>query len=149
MPKRFQEMSKKEIRKEAHKFANLHKNDAGRMMSLAMSGGSHIFAHSGAPAGKAGPLNPYPTYLIEYQNELPWNGLTPVAGRPHNCCAEAHIWCEIKARGKEPRNFVLVSFNSSGVIASPCANCAQWVEQAFGQVYKETPAYEGRSKQKP
>ena len=142
-------MSKKEIRKIANTFAKLHMEDAGRMMSLAIKGEERIYAHSSAPAAVATPLDPYPTYLVEYAAKLPWNGLTAVLARPHTTCAEAHVWCELMGRGKNPKSYTLVSFNADGIIASPCANCAQWVERAFFEVYKETPAYEGRTRQKP
>lgn len=140
---------RKDIKKRAHTVANIHKDDSGSMMSIAMDGKQEIYAHSGKPANVSTATDPYPTYLIELNSELPWNGLTAVLPRNHNTCAEAHLWCELKARSKNPLNYTLVSFNTNGIIASPCANCAQWVESAFGAVYKETPAYEGRSKQKP
>jgi hypothetical protein len=149
MAKAFNQMSAKDIKKQANTFSNLHQADAGRMMSLAMSGGDKIFAHSGVPAANATPLDHYPGYLLQYNAKLPWRKCTPVLERNHNTCAEAHVWCEIMGRGKDPKNFILVSFNARGNIASPCANCAQWVETAFGQVYKETPAYEGRTRQRP
>jgi hypothetical protein len=149
MPKVFNQMSKKDVRAAANDFAALHKRHAGSMMSPAMCGGDKIFAISGLPAANATPSDPYPAYLIEYKNKLPWNGINPVLPRDHNTCAEAHVWCEVIARGKIPKNFILFSFNAQGIIASPCANCAQWVENAFGQVYKETTAYEKHTKQKP
>ncbi|MEN9865623.1 MAG: hypothetical protein RL748_1213 [Pseudomonadota bacterium] len=149
MSKSFNAMSKKEIKTAAHTFANLNQEKMGSMLSLALNGGEAVSAQSGAPAGAASALNPYPAYLIEQADRLPWNGLTPTLARPHNTCAEAHLWCELTGRGKNPKNYTLVSFNAKGIIAAPCANCAQWVERAFGAVYAETTSYEGHARQKP
>ena len=150
MPKNRNEMSAKDVKKAANTFANLHKDEVGRMLSLALDGKEQVFATSSPVGGVASPTNPWPTYLIELAGKLPWNGMTQgVPTRPFSTCAEAHVWMELMGRGKNPRNYTLVSFNREGIIASPCANCAKWVENAFGGVYKETPAYEGRSKQLP
>jgi hypothetical protein len=156
VPKKIAAMSSKDIRKAAHTFANLHRDDAGSMLSLALNGNEQVFAKSGPPTPPAGPNNPYPTYLVELASKLPWNGLTPAIApdrngnrRSHNTCSEAHIWCELMSRGKNPANYTLVSFNADGNIAAPCLNCAQWVNGAFGAVYAETTSYDGHGKQKP
>lgn len=81
--------------------------------------------------------------------ELPWNGLTPKLDRPFRACAEAALWLELKCRGKNPRVHAISAFNEKGHLAAPCANCALWVERAFGTIIKPTPHYEGRTKQRP
>ena len=150
MPNPRKEMSSKDVRKAANSFANLHMDEVGRMLALAIDGQEHVFATSAPVGGVPGPTNPWPTYLAELGPKLPWRALTQaVPTKAFSTCAEAHVWMELMGRGKNPRNYTLVSFNRDGVIASPCANCAKWVESAFGGVYKETPAYEGRFKQLP
>jgi hypothetical protein len=147
-------LSKKEIKElkaAANSYAQRLKLKApDTMFSLAVKGNEQVFAHSGGIVRPPTAIEPYDAYLTELASQLPWAGLTPALDtRPHTSCAEAHLWCELKARGKNPRSYTLLSFNQTYVVASPCANCAQWVERAFGTVYKETPSYEGRTRQRP
>jgi len=126
------------------------------MVAMAINGPESVCAQSGEIGGVVGPMNPWPRYMQDYVRLLPWRGLKPAVlpdrngnRRPHSTCAEAHLWSELMGRAKTPKNYTLVSFNASGVIAAPCANCKQWVETAFGAVYSKTTTYEGNAQQRP
>lgn len=84
------------------------------------------------------PARPFIAYLREFRNFLPWDGLTGVANRPFEIRAEAHLWLELVARGKNPRDYYETSFTKRGDISAPCANCDQWVFKAFEMVFTPT-----------
>jgi hypothetical protein len=133
------------------------KNVDNRMMSLAISsdGKLKVFGMSGGikadDEDEVDPASPYPQYLNTFQAKTPWLALPlpSPAKRPYYVCSEAHVWLELMARNRNPEHYTIVSFNSLGIIAAPCANCALWVDKAFGAAYKETTTYEGHDRQRP
>lgn len=147
-----------EIKAAANEYANLnrHKNTESRMMTLAISSDARqkVFGMSGnitPPDDKVDPTKPFPQYLAQFAPMLPWLTCPSPgpANRPYQVCSEAHVWLELMGRGRNPRDYTVVSFNKLGIIAAPCENCALWVEKAFGAVYKETTSYAGHDRQKP
>lgn len=145
--------TKKEIalekvaKKMSHKHANGKKAllalNAGRMCASCIDGGVSTKLFSGDTTLY------YQDAVGELAGELPWNGLTPALPRRFDACAEAALWLHLKCRKKNPKHFAITAYNEKGHVAAPCANCALWVEKAFGSVVKTTAHYEGRVKQRP
>ena len=129
------------------------RNTQARMMAAAVPPGEQtiVVAYSGHidEAGPHSAISPYPKLLDEYRAKLPWRDLPPTNGRIYSDCAEAHVWLDLCSRGRDPRNYFLVSFNNLGQVASPCENCARWVRDAFSFVYSESRSYEGHPRQRP
>jgi hypothetical protein len=151
-------LSIQQIKAAANEYANRNraKNVDDRMMSLAISsdGKLKVFGKSGGikiDDDEVDPAAPYSTYLKMYHARTPWLALPQPspAKRPYHVCSEAHVWLELMGRNHNPQNFTIVSFNKLGIIAAPCANCALWVDKAFGAAYKETTTYEGHIRQRP
>ena len=149
---------KRTMREVAHKVGSSRAshNDEARMVCAAVPPGENpkdivvaFSGHIGRITDGPAALDPYPHLLRQYEAKLPWRGLTAPPNRAYSTCAEAHVWLDLCARAKDPRNYYLVSFNNFGEIANPCHNCAQWVDRAFALVHRETRAYEGHPKQKP
>ncbi len=140
-----------QLEKTAKKMANKHANgkrallalNAGRMSASCIVGGVTTKSFSGDT------MQYYQEVAGELAGELPWNGLTPVLQRRFDACAEAALWLYLKSRNKNPKHFAITAYNEKGHVAAPCANCALWVEKAFGSVIKTTARYEGRVKQRP
>src|ERR1700754_3989595 len=137
-------LSIQQIKAAANEYAikTRSKNVEDRMMTLAISsdGKQKVFGMSGGikpDDGEVDPVAPYWQYLETYRAMTPWRHLPPTK-RPYHMCSEAHVWLELMARNHDPKRYTVVSFNKLGIIATPCANCALWVEKAFGNVYKET-----------
>ncbi|MFW6854758.1 hypothetical protein [Burkholderia gladioli] len=156
MPK--EQLSIQQIKAAANEYAvkTRDKNVDGRMMTLAISsdGKQRVFGMSGGikpDDGEVDPAAPYAQYLETYRAKAPWLALPSPgpANRPYYVCSEAHVWLELMGRNRNPKQFTVVSFNRLGIIASPCANCSLWVENAFGALYKETTSYEGHDRQRP
>ncbi|MDG5495000.1 DUF4157 domain-containing protein [Niveispirillum sp. BGYR6] len=76
----------------------------------------------------------------------PWSNLTPVLNRRFEDCAEAHIYAQIFENRDTPRLYKLISYNSLGETAPPCANCSLWVTKTFGMVIGGTATYRPNSK---
>lgn len=128
------------------------KNQDGHMAALAFSlrdMNAKVMSLSGPIERVTSPERPFGAYLREFRDFLPWNGLTPVANRPFEVCAEAHLWLELTARGKKPRDYYEASFTKRGDLSAPCANCEQWVFNVFGHVFTPTLHYAGHPKQRP
>jgi hypothetical protein len=134
-----------------------------RMFCVAVLGNEQVFGVSGsinerdganAQEGRDGRGNgafdPFPAYMRQYEAFLPWKDAMqpPPAGRDYSNCAEAHVWLELTGRSKNPRQYTIASFNSTGEFAAPCVNCEQWVKSAFRFVETPTRSYEGHPKQK-
>lgn len=122
-----------------------------RMFCVAVLGDDHVFGVSGGITQQdGGSADPYPAYLRQYKDFLPWKGAPPIPpnGRGYENCAEAHVWLELRGRSKNPKLYTIASFNSAGEFAAPCQNCQQWVGKSFRYVDTPSRAYEGHPKQK-
>lgn len=131
--------------------ATTNRNDS-HMMALAFSlarPDEHKFAYSGHVRDVSTPVAPYAAYLELFKDTLPWNGLQPAENRPFENCAEAHLWLELRARAKNPRDYYETSFTGKGNLSAPCRNCEQWVFRAFGHVFTPSAHYAGHPKQRP
>lgn len=155
---RTESLSIQQIKAAANEYAikTRAKNVDDRMMSLAISsdGKLKVFGMSGGiktDDGEVDPAAPYAQYLDAYHARTPWLALPlpSPAKRPYYVCSEAHVWLELMGRNRNPEHYTIVSFNKLGIIAAPCANCALWVDKAFGAAYKETTTYEGHIRQRP
>ncbi|ASI91759.1 hypothetical protein [Vibrio mediterranei] len=136
----------RQFRSEARQYLYQCKGEyLGKMMAFAYDGKQAVFEASGYIPGKN-----YQEYAREFAAEAPWRSLIRKNLTRQFCdCAEAHVWLEIVARGKNPKNYIIGALNERGNFASPCQNCALWVDSTFKAVYRTTPAYEGRTKQVP
>ena len=137
--KKMQTITRSDARKLAEKLAN-DRGVLGKMSAVAIHTSNkldNVVERSGLPM--LGSF--YESYLIEYAGDLPWRSSTQRTSLPFTTCAEAHLWCELIARGKDPKKYILFAFNAGGRIASPCDNCQEWVRDAFKEVYQETTIY--------
>jgi hypothetical protein len=113
---------------------------AGTKVAIAkpVNGGRQFMAESGKQpgsrsVGRAGTIEaeaaveqgPGPVPFTRIEQRERWSA---------DNCAEPHLYMKLLANHVNPADYQLETRDTSGNVAPPCDNCAQWVNEAFHSV---------------
>jgi len=122
---------KKQLRKKANQMVQQGKLSAWKMWSTAMRGKDSVSAESGRDTDESTRID---DYITNSSFNWPWKGKPNLEGRPHQSCAEAHVYALLIEANENPKSYTLKSYNHQGNVAPPCKNCKTWVGAVFKHV---------------